>query len=175
MTPKRQKKQESAVDTRQLALSFEVFAIDTPTGVVAAAGENMYDAAIRQGLVTVLDAAVAVGLSRERVADRMSEILGRAVNKSHIDLWTAPSQADRRIPVDAFMALMAVCQNFSLLDWMAHHFERRVLTEEEALCAELGAMAVLERHIKAKQKAVEGKMDEKVLGAVMTRIKKASQ
>ncbi|VVE59870.1 hypothetical protein PCA31118_00043 [Pandoraea captiosa] len=174
MANKRQRAETSSVDVRQLALNFEVFAVETPTGIVAVQGENRFDAAIRQALVVMLETAFQQGQSRDRVADQIGELLGRPVSKANLDLWTAPSQADRRIPVDALLAIMTVCQNVGPLEWMAHLFKRRLLTEDEALCAELGAMAVLDRHIKAKQKAIEGKMDEKVLGAVMHRIKKAS-
>jgi hypothetical protein len=58
---------------------------------------------------------------------------------------------------------------------MAHTFGRRVLTEDEAICAEFGAMAVVERHIQAKQKSLRGQMDEKLLGQVMTRMNKAGK
>lgn len=159
----------------QLTLNFDVFAIETPSGVVAAQGENILDAGIRQALVVVLDGAFGRGLSRERVAEMMSAGLSRNVSKAHLDLWTAPSQADRRIPVDALMALMAACADYSPLEWMAHHVGRKVLTADEALCAEFGAMAVLDRHIKAKQKAIEGQMDEKLFGQLMNRMKRLTK
>lgn len=159
---------------KQLALNFDVFAVETPTGVVAVKGENALDAGIRQSLIGTLDAAFGKGLSRDRVADGMATILARPVNKAHLDLWVAPSQADRRIPVDAFMALMDVCQDCAPLDWMAAHFSRKVLTANEALCAEFGAMAVLDRHIRAKQKSIEGQMDEKLFGQLMTKMKKGA-
>ncbi|WP_156952599.1 hypothetical protein [Microvirgula aerodenitrificans] len=154
-------------------LNLDLFAIETPTGIVATQGDNVWDAGIRQSLVAVLDVAFSRGQSRERVADRMSDVLGRSVNKSHLDLWTAPSQSDRRIPVDALMALMTVCDDCSPLEWMAHHFGRKVLTADEALCADFGAMAVLDRHIRAKQKAIEGQMDEKLFGQLMHRMKRS--
>ncbi|ENG0235589.1 hypothetical protein [Burkholderia multivorans] len=155
-----------------MALNFDVFAIETQTGVVAVKGENMLDAGIRQSLVTALDVAFTKGISRERVAEAMAETLGRPITKAQIDLWVAPSQADRRIPTDAFLALIGACQEFSPLDWIAAHFGRKVLTADEALCAELGAMTVIDRHIKAKQRAIEGQMDEKLLGQIIRRIKK---
>lgn len=159
----------------QMALNFEVFAIETPTGTVAVAGENLIDAAIRRNLVDVMEKATGLGLSRDRIADRMAEVLARPVAKAQLDQWAAPSQFDRRIPVDALLALMVVCDDYTPLDWMAHHVNRRVLTSDEALCAEFGAMAVLDRHIKAKQKAIEGKMDEKLIGQLMHRIKRIAK
>jgi hypothetical protein len=173
MTKRRQARtSESGIN--QLALNFDVFAVETPTGIVAVKGENALDAGIRQSLVRLLDTAFAAGLTRDRVADGMAAILARPVSKANLDLWVAPSQADRRVPVDAFMALMVVCQDCAPLEWMAAHFNRKVLTANEALCAEFGAMAVLDRHIRAKQKSIEGQMDEKLFGQLMTKIKKGS-
>jgi len=169
---KRRQSSRAASGAGQLALNFDVFAVETPTGVVAVKGENALDAGIRQALVTTLDAAFGKGLSRERVAEGMSDILSRAVTKAHLDLWVAPSQAERRIPVDAFMALMTVCQDFTPLDWMAAQFSRKVLTSEEVLCAEFGAMEVLRRHLASKSKALEGQMDEKLFGQIANRIKR---
>ncbi|PFH20816.1 hypothetical protein [Burkholderia sp. JKS000303] len=172
---KRRQSSRTAPSSDQLALNFDVFAVETPAGVVAVKGENALDAGIRQSLVATLDAAFGKGLSRERVADGMAAILARPVSKAHLDLWVAPSQADRRIPVDAFMALMVVCHDCAPLDWMAAHFTRKVLTADEALCAEFGAMAVLDRHIRAKQKAIEGQMDEKLFGQLMTKMKRSTR
>lgn len=169
---RRKRIDRSNPDEGQLPLNFDVFAIETPSGVVAAQGENILDAGIRQALVVVLAGAFDRGLSRERVAEQMSEVLGRNVSKAYLDLWTAPSQADRRIPVDALMAMMAVCGDYSPLEWMAHHVGRKVLTADEALCAEFGAMAVLDRHIKAKQRSIEGQMDEKLFGHLMNKMKR---
>lgn len=158
----------------QMALNFDVFTIETPAGAVAVKGENVFDAGIRRSMAVMLDAAQKRGLSRERVADGVTELLGRPISKAQIDIWVAPSQADRRIPADAYMAAMAVCQDFSPLEWQAAHFERKVLTADEALCAEFGAMAVIDRHIRAKQRAIEGQMDEKLFGQLMNKMKRGA-
>lgn len=169
---KRRRTECNATDKGQLSLNFDVFAIDTPSGMVAAQGKNILDAGIRRVLVDLLDGAFARGLSRERVAELISNALGRNVSKAHLDLWTAPSQSDRRIPVDALMATMMVCEDYGPLEWMAHHVGRKVLTANEALCAEFGAMAVLDRHIKAKQKSIENQMDEKLFGHLMSKMQR---
>ena len=104
----RKKRTESAAAITQLPLNFDVFTIDTPSGVVAAAGETELDAGIRQAVNSLLDRCVGKGLSRERVADRLAERLSRPITKAQLDQWVAPSQADRRIPVDVWIALMMV-------------------------------------------------------------------
>lgn len=175
MTKRKPSRSSNQPGGGQLALNFDVFAVETPDGTVAVTGENVIDAAIRRTLAIVMDGAVSKGLSRERIAESMAELLARAVSKAQLDQWAAPSQADRRVPVDAFLALMIVCDDYAPLEWMAHYVGRKVLTSDEALCAEFGAMAVLDRHIKAKQRAIEGQMDEKLLGQLMHRIKRASK
>lgn len=167
------KKQQSVVGLPgQLALNFDVFAVATPDGVVAAVGANPLDAKIRSALAALMDRAAEKGLSRDRLADHLCDELGRSVTKAQLDQWAAPSQADRRIPVDVWIALMSVCDDVAPLEGMAMHLNRRVLTVDEALCAELGAMSVLDRHIKAKSRAIEGQMDEKLLGQLLHRIKR---
>lgn len=156
----------------QLPLNFDVFAPHAAAAILpAAGGENSLDGSIRQVVNGVLERCLDSGLSRERVADRLTETLARPVAKAQLDQWAAPSQADRRIPVDVWMALMEIAKDFSPLDWMALQFDRRVLTADEAMLAEFGAMAVLDRHIRTKQRTIEGLMDEKLLGQIMARIK----
>lgn len=157
----------------QLPLNFDVFAVDLPV-VESVEGENPLDSGIRQVVNGVLERCLDSGLSRERVADRLTETLSRPVAKAQLDQWAAPSQADRRIPVDVWMALMRIAQDFSPLEWMALQFDRRVLTSDEAKLAEFGAMAVLDRHIRSKQRTIESLMDEKLLGQVMARIQAKS-
>lgn len=168
------KKQSNKCESvNQLSLNFDVFTIETPAdGVVAGMGENAFDAGIRQMLVIALEEAFKRGMSRDLVAEQMAVILGRKVNRAHLDLWTAPSAETRRIPVDALMALMQACNEFSPLDWMAQQYQRKVLTADEALCAEFGAMAVLDRHIKARSKMIESQMDEKLFGHLMEKMKR---
>lgn len=170
----KKKRTESAAASAQLPLNFDVFTIDTPSGLVAAAGETELDAGIRQAVNSLLERCISNGLSRERVADRLTEHLARPVTKSQLDQWAAPSQVDRRIPVDVWIALMIVTEDVAPLEWMAMQFGRKVLTADEAMCAEFGAMAVLDRHIRAKQRTIEGQMDERLLGQIMNRIQAKS-
>ncbi|WP_175992341.1 hypothetical protein [Burkholderia vietnamiensis] len=170
----KKRKVDALVLPGQLPLNFDVFAVEAPTALLSAGGDNALDGGIRQVVNGVLERCLDKGLSRERVADRLTESLSRPVAKAQLDQWAAPSQADRRILVDVWMALMQIAQDFAPLDWMALHFERRVLTADEAVLAEFGAMAVLDRHIRSKQRTIEGLMDEKLLSQIMARIQKKS-
>lgn len=154
----------------QMPLDFDVFSIESPVTVCAETGETSLDAGIRQVFASVLERAFDKGQSRERIADALTVSLGRPVGKAQLDQWAAPSQADRRVPVDVWIALMKVVDDYTPLEWMAAGANRRVLTIDEALCAEFGAMAVLERHIRAKQRSIEGRMDAKLLEQIVERI-----
>jgi len=169
----KKRKVDALVLPGQLPLNFDVFAVDVSVAQPAD-GENALDSGIRQIVNGVLERCLDKGLSRDRVADRLTESLSRPVAKAQLDQWAAPSQADRRIPVDVWMALMQIAQDYSPLDWMALHFDRRVLTSSEAMLAEFGAMAMLDRHIRSKQRTIESLMDEKLLEQVMARIQAKS-
>lgn len=170
----KKRKVDALVLPGQLPLNFDVFALGQTAPDTPAEGEKTLDGDIRQMVNGILERCLDKGLSRERVADRLTESLARPIAKSHLDQWAAPSQADRRIPVDVWMALMHIAQDFSPLEWMAMNFDRRVLTAEEAMLAEFGAMAVLDRHIRSKQRTIEGLMDEKLLSQIMARIQAKS-
>lgn len=163
-------RKRQSVLTGQMALDFDVFAVHAQSSVISTDTSDEVDTKIRQAVGTVLDRAFDAGQSRERVADAMTAMLSRPVGKAQLDQWAAPSQADRRIPVDAWMALMDVTSDYSPLEWMAVHAQRRVLTIDEALCAEFGAMAALELHIKQKKSSIESLMDAPLLAKIIERM-----
>ena len=166
MSKKRRKAQSG-----QMELGLDVFTITIPGGEpTGAVGDSAIDAGLRKSISCSLDQAFKNGISRDRVADLMTDALGRTITKTMLDQWAAPSQTEKRIPADALMALIKVCSSLTILEWMACYFNRRLLTEEEALCAEYGAMAVLDRHITAKQRHIRNQMDETLLDSVMQRM-----
>lgn len=163
-------KKKHRIPPNQMSLNLDVFTIETPTGIIGAAGESEIDAGLRSAIATTLDNAFSKRLTRDRVADLMAEKLGRSVTKTQLDQWAAPSQSDKRMPADALIAMIEVCDDFAAVNWVAHRNARRVLTENEAVCAEFGAMAVMEKHVRARQRKLEGQMDEALLGQVMDRM-----
>lgn len=58
------------------------------------------------------------GRSREDVAARMADVLGRPVTATTLDAWASPAKAANRIPLDAFAALIEVTEDMSLLGWL---------------------------------------------------------
>jgi len=70
---------------------------------------------------------------------------------------------------------MQIAQDYSPLRWMAPHFDHRVLTSREAKLAELGAMAMLDRRARSKQRTIETLTDEKLHEQVMARIQAKSR
>lgn len=110
-------------------------------------------------------------MDREAVAAAMSSLLGRRVSKAQLDQWSAPSQGDRRIHVDALRAL-----GLATGDWRAlHHLVEacgfRALTPQEAVCAEYGALQAVRRHIDQRARALTGDMEGLVSG-LMSKMKR---
>lgn len=168
-------KKKGRISPNQMALQLEVFAIETPGGTLAAAGDCEIDAGLRKMIATTLDNAYKNRLTRERVADMMSEQLGRQITKVQLDQWAAPSQTDKRMPADALLAMIETCNDFSAIEWVAHRNGRRVLTEDEALCAEFGAMALVAQQARAQQKRIEGQMDEALVSNILQRVKQVNR
>jgi len=70
--------------------------------------------------------------------------------------------------------LMQIAQDYSPLRWMALDFDHRVLTSREAMLAEFGAMAMLDRRARSRQRTIESLTDEKLHEQVMARIQAKS-
>lgn len=125
------------------------------------------DAVVRGGLAQVLE-----GRDREALAAELTERLARSITKATLDQWCAPSQADRRPHVDAWLAIMQITGDVSPLELAAASLGRRVLTIDEALLAEYGAQALMSMQAKARQKQIEGQMDETLFKSIMGRVKR---
>lgn len=125
------------------------------------------DAVVRSGLAQVLE-----GRDREALAVELTERLARSISKATLDQWCAPSQSDRRPHVDAWLAIMQITGDVSPLELAAASLGRRVLTLDEALLAEYGAQALMAQQARARQKQIEGRMDDALLASLMGRIKR---
>ncbi|MFG1409478.1 hypothetical protein V5G24_00060 [Xanthobacter sp. VTT E-85241] len=55
--------------------------------------------------------------SREVIAQKMSDYLGRPISKDMLDAWASPAKSNR-MPLDAFAALVDATGDMSLLGWL---------------------------------------------------------
>ncbi len=103
------------------------------------------------------------GMDRYEVAARMSRLLGREITKSHLDQWTALSTVQRRIHADSLKALCEITDNWSALKLLVESCGFRMLTQDEAICAEYGAKMMLKKMIDSEIKDTLSGMDESAL------------
>jgi len=164
-------KRKPTDDPRQATFGFFM---PTPaeTGKPEAQAED-FDLAIREAVAETLTAAARcaqAAMSRDDVAEAMTTRLGRRVSKTQLDQWSAPSQDDRRIPVDALRALGLVTGDWRALHVLVEGCGFKALTPEEAVCAEFGALAAVRRRIDGRSRELTKGMDDMV-GGLLGRLK----
>ncbi len=123
---------------------------------------SSFDRDLREVIATTLDDAAhrsLLPLRRDDVAEAMSKHLGRRVTKTQLDQWAAPSQDDRRIPVDALRALGLVTGDWRALHHLVEACGFKALTPQEAVCAEFGALHAVRRHIDQRARDLAGDRD----------------
>lgn len=154
----------------QMALDFDVFSLNGLPEPVQTHPSTALDQTIRLALGDLLDRAFDKGQSRDRLANSLTDYLARPVSKAHLDQWAAPSQADRRITLDAWIALMDITSDYTPLELLAIHSQRRVLTVDEAICAQFGALNALEIHIGQQKRDIESRLDQAVMAKIVGRL-----
>lgn len=112
-------------------------------------GRGRLDAKIARLISHALrDAREELGLSREAIAQQISDFLGRKVSADMLYKWTSESSEDHRIPLDAFIALVHATQAKELLGFVPGEFGLSVIENEYA---ELIEERLLEDHIEEMQ------------------------
>lgn len=117
----------------------------------------------RQLLKTVFDDAAqrpADPIDRTEIAQRMSRKLGREISRSHLDQWSAMSTVQRRMQVDALRAVCEVTGDMRLMHYFAEAAGFKMLTREEAICAEYGARMLMKRLIEKDNRHTLSGVDE---------------
>lgn len=110
------------------------------------------------------------GWERHRIAEELSTALGRDISKVQVDQWAAPSQRDRRVPVDALIATIQLTGNIRPLQSLEMHFGRVSMTREQASLADFGAMALLSKRMRAEQSKLETVFTEKMISELTERL-----
>lgn len=85
------------------------------------------------------------GLTRARVASRMTEYLRRPISEAMLNKWSSEGSEDHRIPLDAFIALVDATGARSLLGFAPGEFGMTVIDQEYA---EMIEDQLLDEHIK---------------------------
>lgn len=132
---------------------------------------NGFDAGLRATLTDVLGNSAHGGVDREALAKKLTRRLKRPVHKAQLDQWCAPSQWEKRMPVDALLAVCEALQDFRLVRYVAEALGLKAMTPAEARCAEFGALVAMERQTKAKQDALVQSMDAGVVEQLIEKLK----
>lgn len=72
------------------------------------------------------------GMSRAQVAREMSDFLQRQISEAMLNKWSSESSEDHRIPLDAFVALVAATGAKDLLGFVPGEFDLTVIEHEYA-------------------------------------------
>ena len=108
-------------------------------------------------------------MDRIEIAARMSRALGREITKSHIDQWTAMSTVQRRIHADALKAFCEITGDYTALKLLVESCGFRMLTPDEAKCAEYGAQRMMKRYIESDIKCTLAGIDDSAMRRMLTK------
>lgn len=116
------------------------------------------------GCQVEIDACMAVamerarerGMTRERIAERMTYLLGEKISKETLDGYVAPSHRDREISLKRAMAFDAAVGEDVLLGLFAlKSGGRRVVSAEDMAYLEWARLHQEEKAIGARKRALE--------------------
>lgn len=131
---------------------------ETPAPPVHGPATHDIDGALRDALGKAIRDCPK---SRAQIASEMTILLfGGAAERGEVTVhmlnaWTAPSREAWRFPLAFLPALVGVTGATALLDWLAGLCGCRVVVGDEAMLAELGAIALVEKHYQKRRRAIE--------------------
>lgn len=97
-------------------------------------------------------------LSRSAVAEAMAEYLGRSVTAAMLDQWSSEANDDRRIPLDAFAALIHATGAHELLGFLPELFGFVAMPARYAAVIELHELEEQEKRLAAHKAALQTKL-----------------
>jgi hypothetical protein len=114
--------------------------------------------AVRDTLTDVLSAAKLQGMDREEVCAQIARLSNFHITKPTMNNYCAPSAEQRHFPLEALPALTVATGDFRLLELIAEKCGCRILRGDEAVVAELGALAMQEKAIKDRVKNINSRL-----------------
>jgi|APTNR8051073442_1049403.scaffolds.fasta_scaffold00759_41 hypothetical protein len=113
-------------------------------------------------MAVAMEQARERGLTRERIAERMSALLGEKISKETLDGYVAPSHRDREIPFKRAMAFDAALGEDVLLGLFAEkRGGRQVVSADDADLLAWARLHHEERRLAARKKALEAVLDQR--------------
>lgn len=154
----------------QLEMTF----FNVPTTPRSDAGGLDIALVVRDALTETLSATQARGIDRHEVAAQISRLSNHDMTKNMLDRYCAPSADGWRFPLEALPAITLATGDYRLLELVAEACGCRITRGEEALLAEIGALTLQERSVKARlgelRKNVPDTVMERLVEEVLKRI-----
>jgi len=96
--------------------------------------------------------------SREQIADKMSELMGRKITASTIYNFSSESHHDHRFPAELLPFWIKATGDNSILELLAEASGCQVLSGQEALYADLARLDRQAEEIKRKRAVIRSKL-----------------
>ena len=140
-------------------LTKDLFAWDPPQVAVGysaeVTGRGPLDNRIARLIGQALrDARDDEGMTRAKIAARMSEYLGRTISEAMLNKWSSEGSEDHRIPLDAFIALIAATGAKELLGFAPGEFGLTVIESEYAEMIKLHLIREKRQELEAQEQAL---------------------
>ena len=121
-------------------------------------GRGDLDSQISRVVAQALRDAKDGDIARPEVASRMAQWLGRKVTDDQLDKWASESTGDRRIPLDAFLALVHATGCRELLGFAAGLFGMSVVPDKYVDILELHQLEEHKREVEIRAAALQAKI-----------------
>lgn len=128
--------------------------------------------AVRENLTNLLGAALVQGCDRHEVAARISRLSNHEISKHMLDRYTAPSADGWRFPLEALPALTLATGDYRLLELVAEACGCKVYRGEEAMLAEIGALTMQERNVRARLVDLRKNVPDAVMDRLVSEVLK---
>ncbi len=97
------------------------------------------------------------GMTREEVAERMSEWLGETVSRNMLDAYASEARESHQINLPRFAALIHATEDWRLLSLLPEMFGFAVMPKEYEEIIELWRLEEAEREIERRKQALAAK------------------
>ncbi|MEC9247158.1 MAG: hypothetical protein VYB05_20550 [Pseudomonadota bacterium] len=120
-------------------------------------GRGNMDSQISRVIGQALRDAKDNGVSRMEIAGRMASYLNRPITDDALNKWASEATDDRRIPLDAFIALAHATDSHELVGFVAGLFDLAVVPDRFVELIEMHQLEEHKREVDARIAALQAK------------------
>lgn len=120
-------------------------------------GRGELDSQISRVISQALRDAKDAGTSRMEIAGRMARYLGRPISEDALNKWASEATDDRRIPLDAFIALADATDSKELVGFVAGLFDLAVIPDRFVELIEIHQLEEHKKQVEARLQALQHK------------------